>query len=197
MSEKYNIQVIMSDLKGQREMDPDQYDGCYELMRAAIESYARLQDLSELDFSDLNLVYLTPVGTWKLGIEAKKNKVVESHLLTDDKKRLIKLWDDIWERAGRKEYTHVGAPGDRAIGIFGTGFLSFKRYVTQNQVQLFIKMLIDLLPMTDDNEMFNRVEETLSHPVKGMQAAAASMILHALKPFTFPILNSNSGNENI
>ncbi len=197
MPEKYDKQEITRDLKAKCEMDPDQYDGCYELMRTTIESYARLQDLSALDFSDLNLVYLTTVGTWKLGIEAKKNKVVESHILPDDKKRLIKLLDDIWEKAGRNEYIHVGASGDRAIGIFGTGFLSFKRYVTQNQVQLFIKMLIDLLPMTDDNEMFNRAEETLSYPIKGMQAAAASMILHALKPFTFPILNSNSGNENI
>ena len=79
MPEKYDKQEITRDLKAKCEMDPDQYDGCYELMRTTIESYARLQDLSALDFSDLNLVYLTPVGTWKLGIEAKKNKVVESH----------------------------------------------------------------------------------------------------------------------
>lgn len=30
-----------------------------------------------------------------------------------------------------------------------------------------------------------------------MKAASASMILHCLKPYTFPIFNSNMGNGNI
>ena len=38
-------------------------NGCYELMRKTIEAYSKLKDFSVLDYKDLNLVYLTTVGT--------------------------------------------------------------------------------------------------------------------------------------
>ena len=58
-------------------------------------------------------------------------------------------------------------------------------------------MLIDFLSMTNDIEMFNRAETVLNGPFPGMQTAAASMILHCLKPYSFPVLNSNTGYHNI
>ena len=94
----------------------------------------------------------------------------------------------------------ASAQEGQSIGLFGTGFLSFKRKdsePTSEQVQSFIRMLIELLPMEDDDEMFSRAEEVLRAPIPGMQAAAASMILHCLKPYTFPILNANTGSGNI
>lgn len=199
MAEEYNVQAIMNALKEKEEMNPDQHDGCYELMRETIEAYGKLSDFSVLDYKDLNLVYLTTVGTWKQGIEGKKKTVNESHILPDDKEYLTMLWDDIWEKAGRGEYTNyeMDAAGNRSIGMFGTGFFSFQRTTTDAHVQAFIKMCVDILPMTDDDEMFDRAEKVLTAEFKGMKAASASMVLHCLKPFTFPILNSNMGNRNI
>ncbi|NLG05862.1 MAG: hypothetical protein GX567_18865, partial [Clostridia bacterium] len=202
MANNYDVQAIIRDLKEKEEMNAEQHDGCYELMRETVEAYAKLSDFSALDYKDLNLVYLTTVGTWSQGLDAKKKMVNESNLASDDKEHLTMLWDDVWEKAGRGEYSNYEASAKvgRSIGLFGTGFFSFKRKnsaPTPEQVASFIRMLVDLLPMTDDDAMFERAEGVLNEPLPGMQTAAASMILHCLKPYSFPILNSNTGHSNI
>lgn len=199
MAQEYDVQAIMNALKTKEEMDPDQHDGCYELMRETIEAYGKMDDYSVLDYKDLNLVYLTTVGTWKQGIEGKKKTVNESHLPQDDKEYLTMLWDEIWDKAGKGEYTNyeMDAAGNRSIGMFGTGFLSFQNKTTDKHVQDFIKMCVDILPMTDDTQMFDRAAQVLVASFQGMRAASASMVLHCLKPYTFPVLNSNMGNRNI
>ena len=186
-------------LKEQNEMYPDQHDGCYELMRETIKAYSRLKDFSNLDYRDLNLVYLTTVGTFRQGVKSKKDLIRKSHLLSDDIENLIMLWDTVWNKAshGAYENNEPTAKEGYSVGLFGTGFFSFKGSVTQEQTTSFIKMCIDISHMTDDDKMFERCAETLSQPIQGMQAAAASMILHVLKPFSFPILNANTGNRNI
>ena len=50
-------------------------------------------------------------------------------------------------------------------------------------------MCVDISYMDDDGAMFERAAEVLDRGMSGMQAAAASVILHCLKPFTFPIIN--------
>ena len=65
MAEEYDVHAIMNVLKEKEEMDPVQYDGCYELMRENKECYGKQSVLSSLDYKDLNFVYLTIVGTWK------------------------------------------------------------------------------------------------------------------------------------
>ncbi len=199
MAEEYNVQAVMDALKDKSEMDPDQHDGCYELIRKTIEAYSRQKDTSVLDFKDLNLVYLTTVGTWKQGVESKKKTVEESHLLPEDKATLTMLWDETWEKAGRGEYTNneLDADGNGSIGLFGTGFFSFQRKTTPENAQAFIRMCCDILPMTDDNKMFDRAAVVLTATFQGMRAASASMVLHCLKPFSFPVLNSNMGRNNI
>ena len=202
MAEKYDVQAIINDLKQKEEMDAEKHDGCYELMRETVKAYAKLSDFSVLDYKDLNLVYLTTVGTWSQGLDAKKKTVNDSHLTTDDKEYLTALWDDVWDRAGKGEYSNYEASAKEgcSIGLFGTGFFSFKRKnsePTSEQVQGFIRMLIDLLSMDDDTQMFDRAQSVLSIPLPGMQTAAASMIPHCLKPYSFPVLNSNTGFSNI
>ena len=58
-------EIIMKDLKKEKEIIPDQHDGSYELMRETIRSYMKIEDNSVLNYKDLNLVYLMAVGTWK------------------------------------------------------------------------------------------------------------------------------------
>ena len=199
MAEEYDVQAIMDALREKEEMDPDQHDGSYELMRETIRVYGKLDNFSTLDYKDLNLVYLTSVGTWKQGIDSKKRTVNDSHLMPEDKEYLTMLWDEVWEKAGRGEYTNneLDAAGDRSIGLFGTGFFSFQRTTTNTHAQAFIKMCVDVLPMTDDNAMYDRASKVFTASFKGMKAASASMVLHCLKPFSFPVLNSNMGNRNI
>lgn len=199
MAQGYDVQAIMNLLRGKSEMNPDEHDGCYELMRETIEAYSKLKDFSVLDYKDLNLVYLTTVGTWRQGIEAKKNTIKESHLLSDDKEHLILLIDEIWEKASRGEYTsnQTGVDADISIGLFGTGFFSFENKTTPKHVQDFIRMCCDLLPMTDDLEMYDRAAIVLTKSFQGMRAASASMVLHCLHPKTFPVMNANMGNKNI
>ena len=195
----YDIQAIMKALKNTAEMDPDQHDGCYELMRETINAYSKLQNYSSIDYKDLNLVYLTTVGTFRQGINSKKQMVNKSHLLEDDKKYLEMLWDEVWEKAGQGRYENFepAAKEERSIGIFGTGFFSFERTTTDEHAQAFIRMCIDMLHMTDDEEMFDCASKVLTDSFQGMKAASASMILHCLKPYTFPVLNTNSGHRNI
>ena len=199
MAQGYDVQAIMKLLRGKSEMNPDEHDGCYELMRKTIEAYSKLKDFSVLDYKDLNLVYLTTVGTWRQGIEAKKNTIKESHLLSDDKEHLILLIDEIWEKASRGEYTsnQTGVDADISIGLFGTGFFSFEHKTTPQHVQEFIRMCCDLLPMTDDYEMYARAATVLTKYFQGMRAASASMVLHCLHPYSFPVMNANMGNKNI
>ena len=199
MAQEYDVQAIMRLLKGKSELNPDEHDGCYKLMRETIEAYSKLKDFSVLDYKDLNLVYLTTVGTWRQGIEAKKNMIKESHLLSDDKEYLTLLLDEIWEKASRGEYTsnQIGVDADVSIGLFGTGFFSFENKTTSQHVQDFIRMCCDLLPMKDDMEMYERAAQVLTKSFQGMRAASASMVLHCLHPYSFPVMNANMGNKNI
>ena len=199
ISEEYDIHGIMNALEGKEEMDPDLHDGSYQMMRAVIEAYADLPDLSTVDYHDLNLVYLTTVGTWKHGIDAKKKTIDESHLKPDDKEYLKELWDEVWQKAVDGEFisAYMDDYDTQRIGMFGTGFFSFQNKTTAEDVRKFIGMCIDILPMEEDKDMFRRAESVFTGPFKGMQAASASMVLHCLKPFTFPILNTNMGFRNI
>ena len=100
MKVEYDVQAIIDDLKKQPELDPDSHDGCYELMRSTVAAYSRSKP-AIIDYRDMNLLYLTTIGTWKQGIDSKKKTVKESNLPDDEKEKLTRLWDDIWEKASQ------------------------------------------------------------------------------------------------
>jgi len=180
-------------------MDPDKHDGSYEMMRETIKAYFSLVDFSIIDYKDLNLVYLTVVGTWKQRVELKQKTVRESHLSELEKERLCALWNSCWEKAQAWQYSNNDpwGEGKPSIGMFGTGFNSFEKMTTSNDSQDFIRMCVDILPMKDDDLIYNRAARTLSTGVKGMGAASASVVLHCLKPYTFPPMNGNMKSPNI
>ena len=198
-AEQYDTEKIMQDLKAMQEIDPDSHDGSYRMMRETVKAYSHLRDYSALDYHDLNLIYLTSVGTWKHGIEVKKKTVDESHLIPLDKYYLKNLWDETWRKAGKGEYTNYYQTGNsrQSIGMFGTGFYTFQNKTTANDVRAFVDMCVKILPMEDEDRMFARAERVFAASLNGLQAASASMILHCLKPFAFPILNTNMGYRNI
>ena len=178
------------------EMEPDTHDATYELIREVINSYEIMGDLSVCDYKDLNLVYLMCVGTWKHGFDAKKKTIDASHLPDSEKNRLKNLLDELGERAKRGEYAN-NKENDANFGMFGTGFYTFENKTDEHSPKDFIQMCIDIKNLSNDKEIFNRCERTLNEGFHGMRAASASMVLHCLKPMTFPIFNSNMGFDNI
>lgn len=187
---------IVQQLLNAKEMDPDSHDATYELLREVVKSYKKVGDLAQCDYKDLNLVYLICVGTWKQRLDAKKKTVRESHLPDDEKKRLEDLLDTVWIRAQNGEYTN-NEGNDTNFGMFGTGFYTFQGKTDDKSPRDFIQMCIDIMDMDDDDEIFDRCGQTLNNNFHGMRAASASMVLHCLKPMTFPIFNSNMGADNI
>ena len=178
------------------EMEPDTHDATYELIREVINSYEIMGDLSVCDYRDLNLVYLMCVRTWKHGFDAKKKTIDASHLPDSEKSRLKNLLDELGEKAKNGEYTN-NEENDANFGMFGTGFYTFEQKTDEHSPKDFIQMCIDIKSLSNDEEIFNRCERTLNEGFHGMRASSASMVLHCLKPMTFPIFNSNMGFDNI
>lgn len=187
---------LVQKLQHANELDPDKYDGSYELMRETIQSYANMGNLSSLDYKDLNLVYLMSVGTWKQKVPAKKKTIQDSNLPENEKQRLTDILDSIWSRAEKSEYGNQER-NVASIGMFGTGFFTFQGKTDDVSPRNFIQMCIDIKDMTDDNDIFDRCQKTLDDKFHGMRAASASMILHCLKPMVFPVFNSNMGADSI
>ncbi len=74
MAEEYNVQAIMHTLNEKTEMDPDQHDGCYELMRETIAAYSKLNDFSVIDYKDLTRISkLNTLTSQKKSFEILKN----------------------------------------------------------------------------------------------------------------------------
>lgn len=187
---------IVQELLHADEMEPNSHDATYELIREVINSYEIMGDLSVCDYRDLDLVYLMCVGTWRHGFDAKKKKIDASHLPDSEKNRLKNLLDELGERAKRGEYAN-NKENDANFGMFGTGFYTFENKTDEHSPKDFIQMCIDIKNLSNDKEIFNRCERTLNEGFHGMRAASASMVLHCLKPMTFPIFNSNMGFDNI
>lgn len=185
---------ISQELQHIDEMDPDKHDGSYELARETVYAYKNMDTLDKIDFKDMNLLYHMIIGTWRQKVDIKKKSISESHLPDSEKTRLTDLLDTIWENANNNTYSN--REGDASIGMFGTVFNSFYD-VEKNDCIRFIQMCIDILDNDSDEEIFDICQKALSTGIPGMQAASASVILHCLKPYTFPIFNSNLGNPNI
>ncbi|WP_243426020.1 ATPase [Flavonifractor plautii] len=191
-------QEILKKLKTAPELSPDVHDGSYKLVRTIVSAY-RDVDEAVLDYHDLNAIYLMCIGTWRHSYDKKHEVIHATHLPEIRKQELDHLIDDLKSRAEAGAYKNqekaVSSTGH--IGMFGTGFYSFQNKTDPKSVHAFIKSCVDLLDMTDDEEMFHRAASVLTKSFHGMQAAAASVILHCLKPLTFPVINSNVGSEDI
>ena len=70
------------------ELDPDRHDGAYQLVRETVKALASV-NLNDMGIEDLDMLYLMGIGTWKSSYQNKKDKVDASHLLVEDKERLI------------------------------------------------------------------------------------------------------------
>ena len=116
-------------------MNPDQHDGSYELVREVVAAYADCS-LDELDYNDLNLVYLMSVGTWKHCFQQKEKCINLSNLSPDKKQHLIKVLKRVKEDAENKRYENSDDSG--SVGMFGTGFYTFSTKTDNESVSRFL-----------------------------------------------------------
>lgn len=188
-------------------MDPLTHDGSYTLIQKAVEAYANIHDnkhdnkaaWEKLDYNDLNLLLHLVIGTWKQNIEIKKQSVDKSHLLDSDKPALKSEIDEVWNNALSNKYQNIEG-GKASIGMFGTGFYSFKTKTDKESVKRFIGLLVDIYfkaggytyvkDLNENNDYYDMAAEVLNNGIRGMGAASVSQILHCLQPYIFPVLNS-------
>ena len=183
---------MIEELKTIPDVDPDKHDGSYELVRETVESLSTIPR-EQLDINDLDLLYFMVVGTWRSGVDVKRQKIKDSHLDTVEKDRLSAILEKVKEKAVQHSYENIAEEGKNlgwSIGMFGTGFHTFASKADKESAQRFISLCVELKDMNDDEAMYAKVEEAIKKGIKGMQSAAASVMLHCLKPYTFPIMNS-------
>ena len=186
-----NREELLLELRQEPEMDPDKYDGSYELMREIVKAYSEMGNLDNCSFRDMNAIYMMAIGTFKANVEKKKEYINLGCLDDVHKEYLSQVLDRVWDKACRRGYQH--RENDKpTIGMFGTGFYSFENKTTDYYVQSFIRMLVKIADMDDSDQIYDCAETVLTDDFSGMQAASASVVLHCLNPFVFPILNSNS-----
>ncbi len=124
-----NVSELLKDLKNLPEMNPDEHDGSYELMRETVASYSKMSSYSECNYLDLNAIYMMAIGTWRLNVEKKKEYIRLSHLPEEEKERIVKVIDRIWNNACLGKF-RIRVSNKPSIGLFVTGFYSFKDKTT-------------------------------------------------------------------
>lgn len=190
--------MILDELKTATDIIPDEHDGSYELVRETVKSLATVP-IDQIDVNDLDMLYSMAIGTWKIGVDKKLKRIKESNLRDIEKTKLSAVLEKVKNKSIQHYYKDNVEIKDNEwfIGMFGTGFQTFQSKADKNSAQRFINLCIDLLNMEDAIAMFVKVDEVFSQGIKGMQSAAASVVLHCLKPTIFPIINSGIDNTII
>lgn len=182
----YKDNIVVDKIRNEEDIDEDKHDGSYKLVRETVNALSNI-DVNLVGIEDLDMLYIMALGTWSASIDIKKSKIKASNLLDIDKKKLINLLDEIWIKAKNKEYKNV--VNEASIGMFGTGFYTFKNNSTKKDVQKFISLCIEIKDMNNEIDILEKSQIYLEKGIKGMQSAAASIILHCLKPRVFPVIN--------
>lgn len=185
---------LISKLKNTNDIAPDNYDGSYELVREIVNSYSNVSNTSLITSKDLDAIYSMALGTWRMSVDKKKEYISDGILPELEKQRLYDLIDDVWDKACTKKYSYCEMKDKPSIGMFGTGFFRFK--ISNENARKFIGLLTQMKDWSDESSL-HLCEEVFTNNMKGIAASAASIILHCYKPYVFPIINGNMGNDNI
>ncbi|MFT5872279.1 MAG: hypothetical protein ACI8WT_001209 [Clostridium sp.] len=186
---------VYSSLKDSKELIPDEYDGSYELVREIVKAYENVP-YDNLTLDDLNAMFFMCIGTFKQGVETKKQFIGKSNLPENEKNRILDLINKIVDKSKDSGYTHT-SEGHGGFGMFGEAVGSLRAsYKDTDEItgaKDFIKLCISINKINEDEEIFTSCEMVLKAGVKGMQTGKISKFLHCLKPYTFPIINERQG----
>lgn len=178
---------LYQQLQTSSEVNPYKHDGCYELIQRVVSAYKE-EVLEAMDYRDLNAIYFMVIGTWKSSFEHKKKVLLESRLSPENKDSLCLLVDDLKIKTENNEFSN-----GQTLGMFGSGFMSFKNSVNELDSQKFINLCLNIIDTEEDEELFQLIDDAFTEPMKGIRTATASIILHCLKPYSFPIINGKEG----
>ncbi|MGM0410719.1 MAG: AAA family ATPase, partial [Bacillota bacterium] len=193
-----NKEEVINELKEKDDIEPDEYDGSYELVRKTVELLGQT-DPNKLDYKDLDMLYLMTIGTWKSSFDHKRDKIKDSNLSNENKKELISILDKIKDKSNNNKYKHHenSKRGNYNIGMFGTGFYTFNRggnKPTGDEIKRFINMCVKINETESEDDCITIAEKNLKEDIYGLGTASISQVLHCLKPKVFPVLN-NKGIE--
>lgn len=163
---------------------PNTHDGSYELVNKTIEFISKINP-SKLNIQDMDLLYLMTIGTWKCGWDCKESRIKSSNLKEEDKNSLVQVLNSVQKKAENGEFNN----SKNSVGMFGTGFMTFKGKLNEDDARKFLSLCVKLQKTDDDEVMYKEAEKVLSGGIKGLGVGSVSQILHCLKPFTFPIIN--------
>ena len=94
--EKYilNNNKYFNKLNTYTELEPDEHDGSYELVRETVKQYNYI-DIQKVNFKDADLIYFMTIGTWRCSTEKKKDLIQNSNLDQPQKDYLYHLLEKI------------------------------------------------------------------------------------------------------
>jgi 5-methylcytosine-specific restriction protein B len=122
------------------------------------------------------------IGTFKCGWDCKERKIKKSNLKEADKTSLIQVLNSVKMRAENGEYNN----SQDFVGMFGTGFMTFKDKLNEDDARKFLSLCVELQKTDDDEVMYKEAEKVLIGGIKFLRVGSVSQILHCLKPFTIP-----------
>lgn len=167
------------------DIDPDSFDGKYQLLREIINAYKNV-DENKLDSNDINLIYFSTVSTWYSKFKRTENLINYSHLPEENKEELLILLNEIEEKTNSGKYL---LDYDNE---YPSSFLRSSKStidVSSEDVRKLIKMFIHINESTTLDACKSIIEETLKDNIPYIQSGVLSPILHTLKPTIFPIFD--------
>lgn len=187
-----NKNKYFNTLKDYSELNPDEHDGTYELVRETVKQYNYI-DINNVTYKDADLIYFMTIGTWRNSVIKKHELIDNSSLNNPQKKYLHKLLNEIDNKAKGHKYSNSQ---DGNFGMFGSGFGTF--YNSKDTLEELNLSAVKFLEMcqyiNNTNSIdFRELQKKLEYPFKGMGIATISQVLHCLKPFEFPIFNGKQG----
>lgn len=200
MIEFYKSDAVIEELKKMEDIEPDQIDGSYELMRKTIEAYSNLKDYHLINYSDFYLLYLTSISTFWGGVEERVKTIQECSLPAIDKESLCNLWKEIDSKGRREKYRfyELGVAIPMRIERLNELKLDkLKRSSKDHLFQEFIRILIEIQSLDDEEQIFKKLSCFFSLPCEGFDLVLISTIMHLNKPHVFPLIDINVGSKSI
>ena len=170
---------LINRIKTMSDIDVATHSGSYALVQQGVALLANTP-LELIDVCDLLMLF--EFGNLKHGKDARDEKIRASNLHDDDKRTMLELNAQI--NAG--SYSNHESKSNGNCGLFARGYRQLHINSDKETAQKFIKMLISISNTNDMEDILRITEECLSKGTRGMQAGAASQILHLLKPDVFP-----------
>jgi len=186
--------TIIEELKRKNEILPNEFDGTYRSVRAAVECYSNLKKITIIDRTDLCLLYCLSLGIWNVSDARWRKLVQNSHLFHNDRLLLEKRLEKIWSAGQKTLFSHIIEKQEMEFLTEASSLKAIPASVNLDAIQFFFKMCINLSGLENDSILFETAQSMLSSQIRdsGLPLCVLSRILHCIEPFTFAILGESA-----